>query len=626
MAKIAMAFSDKENKQIKEIDDLIRYTIDVFEKEKFPKYISNYKQYLWYVLDRLVELEAWQTNISYPLASSIIDTEFANLFDFNFVMWIQEPAFKQLCTDTFDYNSQWKRALKSQLKECLICWEAFSTVWMLKKEETYDIWFWKFTETIKTKKPTIDYISIFNVFYDITHGIDKSPYIITRVFSTGQGIHDKYSVLFDDKKHSALNIRWYINSILTEKKSNRIRFSSYDYNPIKRINNFSNQILKSFNNWKMINTNVNFYQDEVNKIDENNFFLVTEKKTYEVVEYLCNDELLVFIDWLLLYKGKSILSLWLSPVQWITFNEIPWGSTSNGQIDNLAHLQNILNGIWNWFLDNMKMQLSWMFAVYGNVPWLSADWKLRFKKFQWIKMTADSRIERLDLWLNDFSPLNIGQFIEQMTEKRAWVNWYLTWWQSKVERVSNSIQLIHDQYKSKLTPIIDSVQLMMWRVSKAWMVMYLKYYSIEELQELWLEVKQDKNWKVLINDIELRKIINDEFISFKFNSLRNIEKEKKRWIIKEIFMQLIQMKQMAPEQLDELFKILLDEDFDLNTFAWFDFNKHSKTILGRDKKEWDTIKEPTPEVLKDDYNIEEEPTNNNQWWNWIADLLSGMWI
>jgi hypothetical protein len=31
-------------------------------------------------------------------------------------------------------------------------------------------------------------------------------------------------------------------------------------------------------------------------------------------------------------------------------------------------------------------------------------------------------------------------------------------------------------------------------------------------------------------------------------------------------MQLIQVKQFKPEQIDELFKILLDEDFDLNTF------------------------------------------------------------
>jgi hypothetical protein len=32
-------------------------------------------------------------------------------------------------------------------------------------------------------------------------------------------------------------------------------------------------------------------------------------------------------------------------------------------------------------------------------------------------------------------------------------------------------------------------------------------------------------------------------------------------------MSLIQVKQFAPEQIDELFRVLLDEDFDMDTFA-----------------------------------------------------------
>jgi hypothetical protein len=46
MAKLEVTYSDKQLKEIQAEDDLIRYTIDRFEKEKFPKYISNYKQYL----------------------------------------------------------------------------------------------------------------------------------------------------------------------------------------------------------------------------------------------------------------------------------------------------------------------------------------------------------------------------------------------------------------------------------------------------------------------------------------------------------------------------------------------------------------------------------------------------
>jgi hypothetical protein len=46
MAKIEITYSDKQKKELEKQETLIRYTIDKFEKEKFPKYISNYKQYL----------------------------------------------------------------------------------------------------------------------------------------------------------------------------------------------------------------------------------------------------------------------------------------------------------------------------------------------------------------------------------------------------------------------------------------------------------------------------------------------------------------------------------------------------------------------------------------------------
>ena len=150
--KLEVTFSDKEKKIIEQEEDLIKHTIDKFEKEKFPKYISNYKQYLWYTLDRLKEIESWQTNINYPLASAIIDTQFANLFDFNYVFGILEKEMRDLLDETFDYNSQWKNCLKNMLKECLICWESFSKVWLMKRKESYTLLMWKHTEEIITKK------------------------------------------------------------------------------------------------------------------------------------------------------------------------------------------------------------------------------------------------------------------------------------------------------------------------------------------------------------------------------------------------------------------------------------------------------------------------------------------
>jgi len=590
MAKIeTQSFTKKETKALEEQDVLIRDVINRFEQEKFPKYINNYKQYLWYTLDRLADIESWQTNISYPLAASIVDTEFANLFDFNFVFWVQESIFKNLCWDVFDYKSQGKQALKWSLKECLITWEWFTETSLFKKKEEYTFLKWKYKQTVVTKKPSIDFISIFNVFYDDVQWINKSWYQIKRVFNTWDFIKDKYWVLFDDWKTKKVNIHWFINKVLAITNKTKTRYSLYDYNPIKRINNFSNIITKSYNNWVPLSTMIWSVRDELSTIDKNNFYLVQDKRSYEVVEYICKWKLTVYIDWNLLYHGEPILDWDVSSIRWISFNEIPGAWTSNWQIDNLSHLQNMQTSIWNWFLDNMKMQLSWMFTVKWNVAALSRDGKLRFEKFKAIKLTWDSDIKRLDLWLNDFSPINTIQFVEQITEKRAWVNGYLLWGQSKVERVSDSINLIHDQYKSKLTPVIDSVQIMMWWVAKAWILTYLKHFTEAELKELWLNITF-KDKKLYVNELEVEKIIRDEAISFKFNSLRNIEKEKKRWIIKEIFMSLIQMKQDV--NVDEIMNALLDDDFDLDKLKNFKMlNKWAKVWNEWPKKFWFTEEE-----------------------------------
>lgn len=612
--KITLSFTQKEQKIIEDEKRLIRDTIDRFESEKFPKYISNYKQYLGYTLDRLKDIESWQTNISYPLASAIIDTEFANLFDFNYVFWVQEDKLRDLCSSAFDYNSQGKKALKGSLKECLICWEGFTKTWLIQKTEKHDLFMGKKTIEVKTKKPSLNYISIFNVFYDDTHGIEDSKYQITRIFNTGEYIKERYSTFFTSKWAKEVNAIAHINRILNSTERNKTRFSTYDYNPIKRINNFSTSLTKSFNNRAPLSTMVASVWDEINNIDKNNFFLVADKKSYEIVEYSDGKNLTIYIDGNLLYRGAPLIDGHLTTIKGISFNEVPWAASSNGQIDNLAHLQDILNGIWNGFLDNMKMQLSGMFAIRGNVPALQKDGKVRFERFKGIKMSPDSSIERIDLGLNDFSPLNVAQYMEGITEKRAGVNGYLLGGQSKVERVSDSINLIHDQYKSKLTPVIDSVQIMMGKVAKDWILMYLKYWNEKWLADLGLEITIEKD-DVLINSISVKDIINDENVSFKFNSLRNIEKEKKRGIIKEIYMQLIQVKQFDGNQINELINVLIDEDFDLDTF---------KGIQVPERAEWEASnQEPTIETSPESAeSIQQDttPTEDPQ------QLLQALWV
>ena len=76
-------FTSDEIKDLDNIKQVIYSTMLEFHNYDFPKYIQNYKKYLWFVWDRVWSIDtSWQSNVSYPLVASSIDTMFGNLFDF----------------------------------------------------------------------------------------------------------------------------------------------------------------------------------------------------------------------------------------------------------------------------------------------------------------------------------------------------------------------------------------------------------------------------------------------------------------------------------------------------------------------------------------------------------------
>ena len=570
---------DQETRnELDDVKKVIMNSLIEFHNHDFRKYIENYKKYLWFVYDRLRGLDEWQTNVDYPLVASVVDTMFGNLFDFWYEFWISDPILKKRCSEAFDFRWVGKQTFKEVTKEILICGKGYVKDYLLK-EEHEEVFFWK-KITTEVKTPSMFYLSIFDVLYDRSKGLDKSPFKIIRTFTTWEAIKAKILPLLyaDTPSEQHRMIKQRFDKMLKEYKNNLgTRFSMFTYNPVKSlasITQFMNAGINDMNfqlpwvndkTWLaawMLGT-----EGTINNEQRNNYFLHTDSSTYELIEYNTSDMKYIFINGNLCYFGPRKYNL--GEIREATFSIIPGTGNSNWVADILWGLQDINNMLWNSFLDNVKLNLGPMFKINGNIP-IGKNGTLDFKKFRAFKSNGTSDIEKIQLGVNDFAPVNFMQIVESFAQQRSWVSNYIMGWNGSVERVAWGIDMKFNQYKAKLTPITDSIDQMMGNIARSWILMYLKYFTKEELAKLEIEVKEEfeqTKWgwskfkTFLINGRDIRDIIDERNITFTYNSLDKVTKENSR---KTIMESLPAMLQYTADKVDmnEIIKVLAWQDFD----------------------------------------------------------------
>lgn len=607
-------FDNKTKKELDDVKIIIQNTMCEFHNYDFTKYINNYKRYLEFIAERECSIESWQTNVSYPLVSSVVDTMFSNIFDFWYEFWITESKLKKACIESFDFRWHWKQALKEAAKECLITWKAYTRDYIYKKEEKQKI-LWHNIST-EVKMPSMEYVSIFDVMFDKSKWINRSPFRILRTFCTWDEILSKIMPLYLWEWNDEKKIKDQILSLLEKMKDDWWnKFSQFDYNAVKHLT-WSVQLMKSYvdrdklkswqwynlpqmkskswwNDWYWMWSTWSWWEEQVQEF-KNNYFLSKEKATYELVEYITKNKKYIYANWNLIWMWSREYNMW--NIREIQFSNVPWTSNANGISDNLGWLQDIQNMLWNSFLDNIKLTLWPVFKVSWNLPiWKS--WKLDFKSFKVFRTNWQSDIEKIPLWTTDFAPINFMQAVQTTAETRSWVNEYILWWQWRAERVAWGIDLIFNQYKSKLTPITDSIDQMMADISRSWILMYLEHFSEAELNKMDIKVEKimdEKEKEVvsfMINDKDVKDIINEKNISFRYNSLDKLQKENQRKTLQDVFQFIIQYA-WDKVNIQELLKGIMWKDFDYDKIVNF-------------------VQEPREDLSQDE--IEDE-VNQFIWW------------
>lgn len=490
--------SPEQKAEIDDIKRVIYTTIIEFHNYEFPKYIGNYKKYLGFVGDRAANIENWQSNVDYPLVASVVDTMFGNIFDFGYEFGINEPKLKELCTNSFDFRGIGKRTFKEVAKEILICGKGYVKDYLLK-EETEEEFFGRKVVT-KIKKPSMYYLSIFDVMYDRNKGLTDSTYKIIRTFQTGDAIKSKVLPLLmaNETDEAAMeDVKKKFNSLLRAYKDQiGSRFSLFDYNPVKSLT----QNTQYMNTAQKVNYSLPFASDEkalraglsidnhtVANEQKNNYFLNDKASTFEVIEFNTADRKVIFINGNLIYFGDKRYNL--GEIREANFSLIPGTGNANGVADNLGGLQDINNMLWNAFLDNIKLVLGPMFKVSGNIP-IAKSGTLDFAKFRAFRTNGSADIEKIQLGVTDFAPINFMQVVQSFSEQRSGVSNYIMGGAGSIERVAGGIDMKFNQYKSKLTPITDSIDQMMGNIARSWITMFFKFFTKQELLKLGVDVQE----------------------------------------------------------------------------------------------------------------------------------------
>lgn len=312
------------------------------------------------------------SNVDYPLVASIVDTMFGNIFDFGYEFGINDAMLKKICNDAFDFRSSGRESLKECGKEVLICGKSYTRDYLIKEKTSNKLLGRNIEQTIKY--PSMHYISIFDVLYDRTKGLKKSPFKIIRTFATGEAIKSKLLPLFLESSTDA-------DAKATEKKLDALlkkykdtfnsRFGIYNYNPVKSLAlttqfyNANPQMDYSIPYCKDTKELAAYRAGDENE-KRNNYFLHSDESTYEIVEYFTNTRRYFFINGTIAWFGKRKKGV--GEIYECSFSNIPGTGNANGIADNIGGLQDINNSIWNAFLDNIKLVLGPMFKVTGNLP------------------------------------------------------------------------------------------------------------------------------------------------------------------------------------------------------------------------------------------------------------------
>ena len=492
-----MAKQNEKTIQKSSIYNLVAATINFFESNYFDSYLEGYKLYLCFKWDRSLSIESWQTNISYPIVPTIVDTLHSTMFDNQsiFSVWAYNKEDKervdkprQYLNWSFDVSKS-RDELMDIVKEWLIVWNWFWKITMVEDIDKVTIrtnkW-WVTEKIFKKQYCWMEYKSCFEIFYDPSvKNFKDSRYVIERWLMNSWKILKNYSLIIK----SAMNFKTtdeainHLRSVIAQAKNEPMRFSEMDCNIIRDIN-LINVWRKRTTIWvwqmaEWLAASSSQSIERYNNIYKIEFAKEWSENVHEVIEYWENQKFILNIDWYEVCSvNKNPLGREFIPYFHVPINKVPGRVNWQGIAISNADFQQIANTLYNIFLDNLKMSIAPMFEkLWWIDSMLSKTKKLKYDPYAIIHTNTPNSLKKLDLGLNDFSPINALVSLEGLVEKRVWINEYVMWNQGKVERTAAWVEQLATAFQRRMLPVYSSLSWAMAFVAKSWLFLAITHFD-----------------------------------------------------------------------------------------------------------------------------------------------------
>jgi hypothetical protein len=504
---------------------VLNYMKSYYEDHLRPKWVEAYKNYFMYKLERELEIESFQTNIKSPIVKMYVDAMWTGLYDnvINFrVMWRNKEDQKKaenvrgFLERGFSVSDS-RKEFMSTIKEALICGPGYAKIGFInqEKEIKYRKDFKTVNQKIKEQYPYIKYCSLFNIFHDPTvESASDSPYFLERKILSSDHIKKYYNKIIPN-----------ISNVLEDAKINAYYFSNYDYNKIKH------SLFRSMDTVSNIITNNN---TDLNLFIKNYITVDYKNQFFEVIEHWTDTELIILINGRIYYDGPNPLPIGRKPYVDIQYNKVPGLPFGHGLGTSLEDIQKLTDTLINLQMDNTKFQIAPMYQKLKGSDIFSEDkGTLEYKPFKVVETNTPNGLQRLELGSPEFTGVNMIQFLLQLGEMSEWVNSYSMGYQNKVERSATGVSALVQAFKSRLLPLVESMNHALSLIGEMWISTALALMD----NTVTLRVI-GKDGAVLFNEISLEDLVWKFDIEFDAQALKSATREVRR-------NQLIQLLQMA---------------------------------------------------------------------------------
>lgn len=516
------------------LTNLFQSHVTFFSQTMWKLGLTGYKNYLLDKTEGECKKLDFQSNIFLPITRGYIESQWSGIYDSIFNVRVsgnnkedhtKAQAAKSFIDWGFSRNNN-RNEFFQVSKEALITGNGFGVIDFLNEsnEVEYDKVISsnvdgkqvrsieKQKKVYEQKEPRIQYVSCFDIFYDVNYAsISEAPYVFRRKIMTLEDAVKRYQKFFPKN-----NVKTFVEGH-AEKP-----FSPYDMNRVKYYSlDSDSDFKKMFMSWQQEESgNLEFF-DFLSK----NYLHIdfAKNKFVECIEYWEKDKFAVMFNGNFFAERTNPLPIKEVPFFAVLNNAIPGTCIGVGLGVSMDDIQKVSNALINFSIDNIKMNITPMMQRIRGVDMFGTGSQyIEWEPFKIIEVDSPDGLQKLQMGLGDFSGVNLIQFLMQIGEISEGTNSYGMGYQNKVERSATGVSALVTAFKQRLLALVDSMNQALQRISKFWCI----YAAIHFDKTFTVKILEDEAEKFV--EIDVDSLLGDFDIIFDAQSLKTATREVRR--------------------------------------------------------------------------------------------------